>query len=160
LKSAIREQHTGKQSGFTVLELLIVLTITITLAASVAPLYGNLQVSSQLNEESAQLLQAMRVARARAVARLNNSGHGVRLDTTTNSYTLYQGASYALRDATYDRKITLPSAITLATSLSGAEVNFSKGLGVPTTTGTTTLTHTVYGTREIVITDFGMAEEN
>jgi len=94
---------------------------------------------------------------------LNNSSHGVYFEINTGSadrFILYQGGSYAGRDTTYDRPTTLDNVLSLSTIISGNEVNFSKGLGVPNATGTVILTHDVTGSKTMSINDFGIVEEN
>jgi prepilin-type N-terminal cleavage/methylation domain-containing protein len=150
--------------GFTIIELLIVITITLILAAASVPIYGNLQVSAQLNENSAQIIQALRTAREYSVAGFNNVQHGVFFEINPDSddrYILYQGSTYATRNSSYDRAVTLDSSLTLSTSLTGGanEVNFSKGLGTPIQIGTITLTHDASGSKVIVVNSFGMVEE-
>lgn len=145
------------QGGFTLVELLVVISITLVLAVAAVPIYGNLQVSSQLNENSSLIIQTVRQARERSVARLNNSAHGVYI--TSTSYALYQGSSYATRDSSYDRVTTLDSAVSLSTTLVSKEVNFSRGIGMPNNIGTITLTHEAQGTKTITINSFGMVEE-
>jgi prepilin-type N-terminal cleavage/methylation domain-containing protein len=156
-KLRITDYELRRQSGFTLIELLIVIGITLLVGAAAVPIYGSLQVSTQLNENSSLVIQTVRTAREYSVARLNNAAHGVYITSTT--YTLYQGSSYAARDSSYDRTTTLDSALTLSTTLTGSEVNFSKGLGVPNNTGTITLTHDVQGSSTITINSFGMVEE-
>jgi prepilin-type N-terminal cleavage/methylation domain-containing protein len=153
----ILREISAVKRGFTLIELLVVIAITLVLAAAALPLYGGLQVSAQLNENSSLLIQTVRTARERSVARVNDTAHGVYV--TASTYTLYQGASYAARDSSYDRTAALDSALSLAATLTGDEVNFSKGLGVPDNTGTITLTHDVQGTKTITINSFGMVEE-
>jgi len=145
------------KKGFTLIEILIVTAITLILVVAAAPIFGNLQVSSQLNEHSSLIIQAIRIARERSVARLENSAHGVFFTSTT--YTVYQGSSYATRNSSYDRGSTLDSALSLTTTLSGNDVNFSKGLGAPNNTGTINLNHDVQGAKTITITLFGAVEE-
>ncbi|MDD4333098.1 MAG: hypothetical protein PHT51_03220 [Patescibacteria group bacterium] len=144
--------------GFTTIELFIVVGIMVIIIAGALPMYSNLQVTSQLNETNSQIAQTLRIARQQSVARLNNINHGVKF--TANSYTLYQGSSYALRDITYDRTISLDSALTIATTLTSDEVNFSLATGIPDNTGTTTLTHSAGGTRQVNVNSFGVVTEN
>ena len=153
-----------KGRGFTLIELLIVIAITLILAAATVPIYGNLQVSSQLNENTSQIIQNLRTARERSVARLNNAQHGVYFEVVTpgqDKYALYQGATYDSRDSSYDREVTLDAALsfTLPGGAAEYEINFSRGLGLPNATGTITLTHDVTGTRQITTNNLGMVEE-
>jgi len=162
LQAALKD---NTSNGFTLVELLIVIGITLILAAAVAPIYGNLQVSSQLNENSSQIIQSLRLARERSVARTNNSQHGVYFEIDAlgdkDKYVLYQGSTYDTRDSNYDREVILDEVLSLSLpgEVSEYEINFSKGLGVPSATGIITLTHDISGTRQIIINSFGMVEE-
>lgn len=144
--------------GFTITEFLIVIGIIVILAAAAVPIYGNLQVSSQLNESSSLIIQTLRTAKERSQARVNNESHGVWF--AADSYTLYQGSSYTDRDTEYDLWQRVDSSITIATTLPGGEINFSKSFGEPDNTGTITLTHDSGETRVININSLGLVEEN
>lgn len=153
--------------GFTVIEFLIVIAISIVLAAAAAPLYGNLQISAQLNENSSQIIQSIRTARERSLSGFNNQQHGVFFDINVgvDSYTLYQGASYETRQQSYDRQIIIDELISFSSSdfiMTGSDIdiNFSKGLGVVDNTGILTLTHSINGSRSIVLNSMGKVEEN
>ncbi|PLX28391.1 hypothetical protein C0581_02580 [Candidatus Parcubacteria bacterium] len=154
--------------GFTLVELLIVIGILLILAAASAPIYGSLQVQAQLDETSAQVIQTLRTARERSVARYNNAAHGVFFDINlggVDNYILYQGDSYAARDTDYDREIKLESSLSFINSsftLTGAnvDVNFSKGKGKPNNTGSIILRHETSGNRVISVNKKGKIEEN
>lgn len=156
------------KSGFTLIELLIVIGISVILAAAATPLYGSLQVSSQLNENSSQIIQALRLARERSINGFGNMQHGVFFDidpSGQDSYVLYRGASYATRQTSYDRAISLDDVLSFSSSgfsLSGTDIdiNFSKTFGRPNNRGTLTLTHEVNGSRSVVINFAGKIEEN
>ncbi|MDA2936197.1 DNRLRE domain-containing protein [Patescibacteria group bacterium AH-259-L05] len=148
--------------SFTLIELLIVISVMVIVIAAGVPLYGNLQVTSQLNENTNQIIQTIRTAHQRSVSRVNDSSHGVRFEINPSSndqYILYQGSSYSTRDSSYDRTVTLDSPLHIATTLSGNEVNFSRSLGTPNTTGSIVLSHDTTGTRAISINSFGIVEE-
>jgi Tfp pilus assembly protein FimT len=145
------------QQGISFVEILVVVAITLLLAVAAVPIVGNLQKSSQLNTESVQVIQTLRTAKERATAGLRDANHGVYFEP--DRYTLYQGSSYAARDANYDRVLTLHAALTLSNDFPGNEVNFSKGFGKPDTIGTVILTHNVQGTKTITVNIFGMVEE-
>jgi prepilin-type N-terminal cleavage/methylation domain-containing protein len=143
--------------GFTLTELLIVIGITMILASASLPIYSNLQVSAQLGETSAQVSQALRIARNNSLNRVNSQVHGVKFEI--DRYILYQGGSYVSRDITYDREVELSDSLSLSTDLFGDEVVFSKSFGLPNTTGTITLTHDVEGVSTISLNDLGVTEE-
>lgn len=165
MKLKKHQLRSDREKGFTFIELIIVVTILLLLAVAGAPLFGNLQVSSQLNENSTQIVQTARIARQRSVVWLNDSAHGIYFDidgSGNDEYVLYQGSSYGTRDASLDATTTLDSPLSLSTSLAEGttnDVNFSKGLGIPSATGTVTLTHDVSGTKTIIFSIFGKIEE-
>ena len=149
-----------KERGVTLIELSLVIALVAILVALSIPVYSKLQITSQLNESTSLLIQTLRTAQGRSVARLNNVEHGVRLEL--DSYTLYYGSSYAARIQDYDRVISL-EGIELSWSLSGTgqsnEVNFSKGIGIPDMTGTITLTNEAQNTKNITINEIGKVEQ-
>lgn len=146
-------------AGFTLVEVIVVLFITAGVLVVMTPIYGNLVLSSQLNENASQIIQVIRLARERSAARFYNGGYGVYLQP--DWYVLYKGPSYALRDSAFDREIFLDNGFGLSWNLSGAaldEINFSKGLGLPGSTGIIVLSHEG-GLRRVVINEFGLIEE-
>lgn len=154
--------------GFTLIELLIVIGITVILAAASIPIYGHLQVAGQLDENTSQMIQAVRTARERSSSRLNNASHGVYFEINAGSkdkYILYQGSSYATRSASYDREVILDDVLSLSTTdfiLTGGkdvDINFSKGLAVPDNVGTMTITHNVDGARQFSVNSMGKIEQ-
>lgn len=148
-------------SGVSLIELLLATAIFLVLAGTVTPIFGQLQVSTQLNENTSQLIQVIRQARNQSVARLNNAAHGVFLEINPSDqdrFILYQGSSYITRDSSYDLEYILDDALVISTTLVGSEINFSKDLGSPNNTGTISLTHSVTGTRTIDINRLGKVE--
>lgn len=158
------EQRAAKKlagiKGLTMVELLISVLVLLIIVAAAIPIYGNFQVFSQLNENTSQFIQTLRLARERSAAGANNFSHGVKLQS--NRYILYQGSSYTLRQASYDREILLSNTLNLSWTLTGAgeegDINFSKGLGAPNKVGTIILTNNT-DSRSININDFGLIEE-
>lgn len=148
--------------GFTTIELLIVISITIILATAALPIYGSFQVSTQLNEQTSLLIQTYRTARQRSIVRYNGAAHGVYIDiqpSASDKVILYQGDSYATRVSEFDRMIVLDAGLSLSHTLSGDDVHFSPGHGVPSATGTVTLAHDASGNRTIDINAIGRIEE-
>jgi prepilin-type N-terminal cleavage/methylation domain-containing protein len=145
------------QKGFTIVELLIVISIILLLAMASFPIYGNLQASSQLDENTSVLIQTLRTARVNSIARVNNSHYGVKL--FNNYYVLYQGSTYESRDSSFDRRIDLGSVLRLSWTLSSDDINFSAGNGTPDKIGTIILIHEITGNKVISINTAGMIEE-
>lgn len=130
--------------GFTLTELLIVIGIFAIIAAVAVPIYGNWQTMAQSDEAASAIIQNLRLAKTRSEAGLNNAPHGIYLEvneSTDDTFTIYQGNSYASRNTDYDQETILASALNLTTTLAGNEINFTKGLGEPSATGTITIVH-------------------
>lgn len=145
------------KSGFTLVELLVTIAIIVILSVAAMPIYTNLQVDSQLNESTSLIIQTLRTAKERSEARLNNDNHGVWFGL--NSYNLYQGGSYSIRNIDYDRVQNVDNSVRILTDIANNEVNFSKGFGLPDSTGTITLVHDTGEARYIVISSNGRIEE-
>lgn len=143
--------------GFTLLELLIALGIFLLLAATVVPLTRGLFTTTQSDDATDTLVQALRTAQVRAQSGRNSSAHGVYF--ANSGYTLFQGGDYAGRDQSYDRVVDFGAVMTLSFD-GGDEVVFAQGAGEPDTTGTVTLTHTESGTSTITIYSTGLIDSS
>lgn len=139
--------------AITLVEVLIVVAISLVLVTAATPIYSNIQVSTQVDDAASQIIQTIRIARGRAIARVNNASHGVYFDATAKppAYTLYQGDSYALRNSIFDRTTKLDPPFQMSSTFPASDVNFSKGAGT-STAGTITLIHSAGGSRTITIT--------
>lgn len=123
------------RNGFTLLELILSITV-IGLVASVAlPVSRSFQVRNDLDIAAATAAQTLRRAQVRSQGMDNDTTWGVR--ASSGSIILFRGASYAARDATFDEVFDVPSTITPSGT---TEFVFTKFTGNPTTTGTLTLT--------------------
>lgn len=133
------EKNNFNQKGTTLIEIFLVVAISSILLVASFPIYGNLQVSSQVNTLSRNIMQTVETAKFKSVSGYNNSAHGVYFES--GRFTLYQGFSYSLRDSSYDRVVLVDDAITITTTLAGNDVNFSKFLGYANSSGSITLNH-------------------
>jgi|SRR3989338_7157459 len=147
--------------GFTLIELLIVLAIGGLMATAVGPAISRFPSGSQLDEVAGDLKQVIRLARERSVAGVAGSTHGVFLEQNTGStdrYILFRGASYAARDALYDELTVIRNSVELTSALTAGatEITFTPSWGVPSVTGTITLTHSAGGERPLRLNDLGL----
>jgi type IV fimbrial biogenesis protein FimU len=149
-----------KIKGFTLIELLVVIAILLIIVSISIPLYGNIQQSTQLNDVSSNIIQTIRIAQNRASSGFNNSNHGVYFDVSNDRFVLYQGDSYLTRSSAYDRVFEYGEVLDITTTLTGNEINFSKGVGEPDNVGDINIDHQTGGQKEININDNGYVQEN
>ena len=119
-------------------------TIIIVLAGAVSPFYVGWKNAVELDSAASQLKQDLRLARARSLAGCNNSSHGVYLDINPgekDKIIVYQGNSYAAREANFDKEYVLDASLSLDTAIIGNEINFLQGLGAPSRTGEVSITN-------------------
>jgi prepilin-type N-terminal cleavage/methylation domain-containing protein len=121
--------------GFTLIEILIVISLISILIFFLVSIGLNFYKSQQLESQAQTILQILRRAQLKAMAIEFDSSFGVYL--TNSNYTLYKGSSYATRDLQYDEVFELPEIINVK-GLS--EVVFSKSEGKPNITGNIILT--------------------
>ncbi|MEK7607276.1 MAG: type II secretion system protein [Patescibacteria group bacterium] len=137
--------------GFTLLEVLLSVAILSLLAGIGAPIFQSFQTRNALDITATEIAQNIR--RAQALSRASEG------DTTWGAFiqngqvTLFKGASFATRDTDYDETIDLSSSITPS---GVSEIVFSKLTGLPSATGTITLTSNTNETRNIIINAQGV----
>lgn len=137
--------------GFTLIELLVVIAVMGLLIVFAEPTLHVFEGQMNLGDTTTAYAQMLRRAQTLALSGRGDSNWGVAISTT--SVTLYKGASYTARDANYD-EVYVPTLDITPTGLS--EVNFARQSGIPSATGTTTLTEdtsstTVYvGTKGVI----------
>lgn len=143
--------------GFTIIEIVIVVSFLFVLVLAAVPFFQSFSVSHQLETNTQEILNALRRAQGAAMASKENSKFGVYFTTgTPASYTFFRGDSYATRDTEYDEVYTLPQTLSLSLNLGGSqEVVFGKLKGIPSVTGTVTLTSVNNETRVLNINQVG-----
>ncbi len=143
-----------KYTGFTLVEMILVLAILFILFSLTSPFYQRYQNKNDLNLAAVSTAQNLRRAQILAQAVDANNSWGVYLQS--NSITLFRGPSYASRDSAFDEVINIASSI----SFSGlSEIIFTKFTGLPTSVGTITLTNiNTNDIKSITINDKGTLE--
>jgi len=142
-----------QSSGFTAIELLISVTILIITFAITLPISSNFQSITQINEQTAQIMETLRMAKQRSEAGFNDSSHGVYLEINPEAddrVILYEGDNYSTRTQSLDRVLIVNSKLTISTSLPSPDIIFSKGIGNPNNAGTITLTNNDDGQSNII----------
>lgn len=124
-----------RNNGFTLLEVLLSVTILTMLTGISLPILASLNNRNDLDTTTQTIAMQLRRAQSYARGMKQDSSWGVRVQS--GSSTLFKGASYAARDAGYDEQTALPSTI-VPSGL--GETVFSKLSGTPSATGIVTLT--------------------
>lgn len=123
--------------GFTMIEILIVVSIVVIMAAVSFPFYNLFQGFSATESVTFEIKESLRSAELNALSGQNNTNFG--LYFSSGQYTLYQGANYAARTPSADQTFSLPANI----AVTGAtDVNFAKNTGRPNAAVTITVTNT------------------
>lgn len=140
-----------KQSGFTLLEVLLSIAVITIIAGISVPIYQLLQVRNNLDIATVAIAQTLRRAQTLSQAVASDTSWGVAIASET--ITLFQGTSYATRDTAFDEVFetsinVVPSGV--------SEIVFTKFTGLPQTTGTITLTSNTNETRIITVNAKGM----
>lgn len=112
--------------GFTLIELLLVATIVMLVGVFVLPVGFRAYESQLLTETTDGIGGALRRAQGFALAGRHGASFGVYF--TEDAYTLFEGESYALRNAAADEVTVLPRTVIVQAP---SDVLFAAATGVP-----------------------------
>ncbi len=143
-----------REAGFTLVEMLLSVTIIGMLAGITAPLYQSFVQRNDL-DITTQLL-ANTIRRAESYARTGNGDSAWSVEVPAGGdITLFKGTNYGSRNTAFDEFVDIPSSIT---SSGLTEVQFTKFTGMPNTTGNFTLTSTTNDVRTVTVNAKGMVD--
>ena len=141
-----------KKTGFTLIEVLLSITLITVLAGIAVPTYYSLLYRNDLDVAKNQMVQSLRRAEVLSLASDGDSTWGVKIQS--GSVIIFKGLNYANRDIKYDEVYQIANSI----APSGlTEVVFLKLTGFPQSTGTVILTSQNNETRSITINSKGQA---
>ena len=139
-----------KNTGFTLIEVMLSLAAISIIAGISIPIYQSFQARNDLDIATVSIVQTMRRAQILAQAVDGDTSWGVKLQS--DSLTLFKGANYVARDSSFDEVFDISTTITPSGI---SEVVFAKFTGLPQTTGTITLSSNINETRTITINEKG-----
>lgn len=116
-------------------------------------MYRVFMVRDELDGAATTLAQNLRRAQSLSRAGDGDMTWGVRVGV--GSILIYKGASYILRDSSFDENTSISTSI-VPTGVN--EINFSRVTGIPSATGTFIFTSQANETRTITINEKGMVE--
>jgi prepilin-type N-terminal cleavage/methylation domain-containing protein len=150
-----------KNKGFTVLEIIIVITLMTLLMTFVVMSFKKFNSQQALNKATGVVVTVLNQARTLTLASKGNSQYGVHIDPTR--IVLFTGASYSAANSS-NIPITPNSLVSLSYSLSGGGNNviFQRLTGKTTQSGTITLTliADASSTKSITIYGTGVVQAN
>ena len=123
------------KKAFTLLELVVVITLMGIMVGLSALYYQTSQVRADANTQAAVLVSYLRLAQSNAMAGNNNESYGVHLGT--DSYVLFEGDIY-VPDADSNIEMELPPTLALQNIVlngGGSDVVFTPPQGETTTYG-------------------------
>ena len=148
------ELNSRSRFGFSLLEVLIVLAIVGGLALITIPFLSTRQMRNELDQAALDLVSHLRRAQSKASYGYFNSEWGIEFKDQT--YTLYRGSSFALRDVAYDEIYTIAKGVSQSNSFMD-NVYFTRQ-GQATRSGYITLTDSYGNTKRVVIFPHGLIE--
>lgn len=139
--------------GFTLMEVLLSVSIIAILTGLSAPIYASFQVRNDVDITTQSIADMLRRAQTYARGNSGDSQWGVRIQSDTA--TLFKGSTYAARVQAYDETTTIPGSMA-PSGLINTDVVFTKLDAAPSSTGSITLTTNTNETRTITINAKGM----
>ena len=137
--------------GFTVVELLIVVAMFSLIAGFAPAFYSRFLSQDAVAETADRLAGSLRNAQGYSLAGKGNLPWGVALNG--GALVLFQGNSFATRNAALDRRVAVPSSV----SVSGfSETVFARVSGVPTAPLTVLLTASGGASRTVTMNVLGV----
>ncbi len=123
------------RTGFTLIEIIVVMGIIAILAGFGYPMYSAVRASASMVATTESVEQAVRQAHGYAMAMKNGAPWGTYVGAGT--VVVFSGATYASRDTSKDVTYVLDSGLVVSGT---TEYDFAAVTGRPTSAGSTTLT--------------------
>lgn len=116
--------HASPQAGFTIIELLLVIGITLILGAVTVPFSISYYQRYQITNERNLLVALLREARTMSLSGYSSTDHGLYMSST--QYTIFEGTSYIGRDQSKDQVFYRETAVSI---MGPMEIRFLNRLG-------------------------------
>ncbi len=154
-----------KKRGFTLVELILVITISVVVFAATFVVQNRFLVDTYLDTHTEDVLQTLRLAQMRSITRYKDDTWGVYFNEDpggiNDHFVLFKGASYASRDTDFDVITDLPDAISLSEITftgGGNDMVFSKLTGETNTFGTLKISDNLDGDHTISVNNLGLIQ--
>ncbi len=140
--------------GMTLIEVLLVIGLLGTIVALAIPFYQSFQVTSELDNTTHEIISALRLAQARAMASENFEAHGVHFEAM--NFTVFSGDQF---DANDPENFTTEISGTLSINAETADLIFAKISGLPEKTSQVIISANSGDQRLISINELGVVNE-
>ena len=108
ISSATREQiprhSSSSDTGFTLIEILIVITIVFVIAAVTFVAFGNLQSQKALSRDTAHIVSLLELARSHTLGSKDDSQYGVHWDRS-DTFSTFKGTSFSASNVVADETL-------------------------------------------------------
>jgi type II secretory pathway pseudopilin PulG len=138
------------KNGFTLIEIILVVSITILIAATTIPLSSNFLAQNQLDIKSADIASYLRIAQISALSSKDNSDWGVYTDDS--KAVLFKGSSFTARDESYDLVTKIPRSL----GVTDSETVYHKFSGMIDQPSTITVTGSTNQQKIISVNTYGI----
>ncbi|MFC1655328.1 prepilin-type N-terminal cleavage/methylation domain-containing protein [Patescibacteria group bacterium] len=161
------ENKNHKKNGFTIIELLLVIALTVIIFSGVFAVQGRFLVNTYLDTNTEQIVQQLRLAQMRSISKFKDSEWGVYFDEDVDGnddkFVLFKGSNYENRDQSYDIITNLPDSIALSSiNLTGGTdyIVFNKVTGATKNSGSIQIFDNQEGVNTILINGKGLTGVN
>lgn len=143
-------QNMRYKSGFTLVELLIVIGITVIMAGIGGATYMGLRERERIDQMADRIVADMRSTMARAQAQEGGNQWGIHFDNVTSSSPFYAiwygatGSTYGVGSTTWGTVTFVATGLQFTVPASGSSVDlvFTKPYGLPSAAATVTVAST------------------
>jgi prepilin-type N-terminal cleavage/methylation domain-containing protein len=147
------------RSGFSILEMLVVLTILSLVTIIIVNVFASFRKSQALDKDTETIVEVLRQARSQTISSINASQYGVRI--TSSKATLFTGATYSSSATTNQDFLLQPTdtIVTISLTGGGSDVVFNRISGETGQYGTVVISSpTSSRTKTVTIYKTGLVE--